>query len=375
MLAVIVVSIGTDAPPGLHRRIALGRPSVDPAPCDSAAMADERAPQHPSQIAVPQRAGSGALARLQRWLAAAVLVGALGWLLVWWPISKTLAISGCVLIALGHAWVLAFECAASAVVNHRCEPGPQPNAARWLRAWAIECLSTPRVFYWRQPFFSHAVPDYLPEPAVTVAAPRRGVVLVHGFVCNRGFWTPWLKWLRDAGHPFVAVNLEPIVTSIDDYVPAVERAVRLVTHATGQPPMLVCHSMGGLVARAWLRQNGPDALVRVQHIITIGSPHHGTWLGNWSRQQNGRQMARGSEWLSALNQHENQGSNQAVAVRFTCWYSDCDNIVFPTSTATLAGADNRLLSGVPHVALAFQPEVMRATFALLIDRKELSYVA
>jgi hypothetical protein len=50
---------------------------------------------------------------------------------------------------------------------------------------------------------------------------------------------------------------------------------------------------------------------------------------------------------------------------FTCWYSNCDNIVFPTSTAMLPGADNRLLRGAAHVQLAFVPEVMHATLDLL----------
>ena len=51
--------------------------------------------------------------------------------------------------------------------------------------------------------------------------------------------------------------------------------------------------------------------------------------------------------------------------RFTCWYSNTDNIVFPTSTAALPGADNRLVRGAAHVQMAFLPEVMTATLALL----------
>jgi triacylglycerol lipase len=37
---------------------------------------------------------------------------------------------------------------------------------------------------------------------------------------------------------------------IDDYAPLIEQAVQQVTQATGRPPLLVCHSMGGLAARA-----------------------------------------------------------------------------------------------------------------------------
>jgi triacylglycerol lipase len=44
------------------------------------------------------------------------------------------------------------------------------------------------------------------------------------------------------------------------------------------------------------------------------------------------------------------------ASRFTCFYSHCDNIVFPPATATLPGADNRHIAGVPHVHMADRPE-------------------
>ena len=35
------------------------------------------------------------------------------------------------------------------------------------------------------------------------------VVLVHGYVCNRGFWAPWMARLRAQGHCVIAPNLEP----------------------------------------------------------------------------------------------------------------------------------------------------------------------
>jgi len=45
---------------------------------------------------------------------------------------------------------------------------------------------------------------------------------------------------------------------------------------------------------------------------------------------------------------------------FTCWYSNCDNIVFPATTAALAGAEHRLVEGVAHVQMAFDPGVVAA---------------
>ena len=59
-------------------------------------------------------------------------------------------------------------------------------------------------------------------------------------------------------------------------------------------------------------------------------------------------MRRASPWLRALAAREPAGR----AARFTCFYSHCDNIVFPPATATLPGADNRHLPGVAHVHMA-----------------------
>ncbi|WP_353618825.1 esterase/lipase family protein [Paenacidovorax monticola] len=161
--------------------------------------------------------------------------------------------------------------------------------------------------------------------------------------------------LRERGHAFAAVTLEPAFGSIDSYVAAIDAAVRRVEAATGRAPVLLCHSMGGLAARAWLRA-APQADARAHRVITLGTPHGGTWAARWSHTPNGLQMQQGSEWLRQLARDE----PPQRAARFTCWYSNCDNIVFPASTARLAGADNRFIAGVAHVELAFVPGVVQA---------------
>lgn len=205
------------------------------------------------------------------------------------------------------------------------------------------------------------------------------MVLIHGFVCNRALWTPWFRLLRERDHAYVAVNLEPLFGSIDDYVPVIEQAVRRVTLATGMPPVLVCHSMGGLAARAWLRavdkSNGASSGRRVEQVITIGTPHHGTWLARLNLlpfSVNAHQMKLNSPWLQALRDDESRcaagstaGTGDGVLAQFVCFYSHCDNIVFPTDTATLPGADNRHLPGVAHVAMALNPQVIRESLALI----------
>ncbi|WP_427915514.1 esterase/lipase family protein [Ramlibacter sp. MMS24-I3-19] len=230
-----------------------------------------------------------------------------------------MATIGALAILLIHAGPLAVEFLLLGPAS-RGDPAPRPRMRDLLLAWVREVVQDVRVFAWRQPFAWRRCPDQLNGGEGAV-----GIVFVHGFVCNRGFWTPWLEEAKRRGHPFLAVNLEPVFGSIDAYAPAIDEAVHRMTIATGRAPLLVCHSMGGLAARAWLRRAADTT--RASHVVTIGSPHQGTWLARFSRTANGHQMRMEGEWLRALRNGE-----QVPAERFTCWYSNCDNVVFPPAS-------------------------------------------
>ena len=157
--------------------------------------------------------------------------------------------------------------------------------------------------------------------------------------------------------PHVAVSLEPVFGTISDYAPLIDAAVQRVQQATGLAPVLVGHSMGGLAIRAWLSVAGSE---RAHRIVTIGSPHHGTWLGRFGMSRNAREMAMGTDWQRSLRQLEPAGHYE----RFVCFYSHCDNIVFPASTATLPGAENRHLTGMAHVHMVDHPQVLQRVVEL-----------
>jgi pimeloyl-ACP methyl ester carboxylesterase len=295
------------------------------------------------------------IARLQQITTLAVIALAAAWAVIFLHRGQpAAAVAGAVLVVFGYALFLGLEFVLLA--RHGGDASsPPPRAMQLLRAWAAEVVHAPLVFCWRQPFRAQAEPDFL-APDV---AKRCGVVFIHGFVCNRGVWNPWMRVLRTQGVPFVAVNLEPPFGSIDRYSDTIEAAVRRIESATGLAPVLVAHSMGGLAARAWLARHG--AAHRVHRVVTIGTPHGGTWLARWSRTANGHEMKRGSAWLRDLEAAERDDDRG----RFVCFFGHCDNIVFPTGTATLPGAENRHLEATAHVQMAYHPEVMRTVLALV----------
>lgn len=252
------------------------------------------------------------------------------------------------LLLAAPAAVLAFEFALMRWLN--AAEGILPRLDQIVKAWLGEVVQSARVFGWRQPFRWREETD---QSGAHDGA--TGFVFVHGFFCNRGFWNPWMKRLRRENRPYTAVNLEPVHGSIDRYVPLIDAAVNAVHTGTGKPVHIVCHSMGGLAVRAWLASRGTDA--PVARVVTIGTPHHGTWLARFGISHNARQMQIGSRWIQDLEAAEHR-IHRAL---FTCWASDTDNIVFPFSSAHLCGADNRKLTAVAHVAMAFHPEVMSDT--------------
>ncbi len=292
------------------------------------------------------------LARLQQFTTSFLFIAAVLWAA--WFIRAgrpAWALAGALVIVFGYALFLAAEFVLVWFV-HGDDPAPKASVAQLFRAWVGEVLTAPRVFCWQQPFRSEREPDFLPlQPG------RRGVVLVHGFVCNRGLWNRWAPRLREQEIPFVAVNLEPVFGTISDYAPIIEQAVRRVEQATGHAPVVVGHSMGGLAIRAWLVAFG--AAQRVHRVITIGSPHRGTWLGHFGTSRNAREMAPGTDWQRTLEARESAEHFE----RFTCFYSHCDNIVFPASNATLSGADNRHVPGIAHVHLMDHPDVLNEVLA------------
>ncbi len=292
------------------------------------------------------------LARLQQFILFVLLASAAAWAAYFASSSPLLAAAGVVAILFGYTGFLALEFAILQGVN-RTDPAPRATVSELISAWWGETRTAPQVFCWRQPFRHNALPDnLLPE---TVVHGKRGVVFVHGFFCNRGFWNPWLSRLQGSGHAYLALSLEPVFGSIDDYAQMIDAAVVKVTQATGLTPLVVCHSMGGLAVRAWLQTAKAEA--RVHHVVTIGTPHRGTWLARFSHSENGRQMRLASTWQAGLDL-EMPASRHAL---FTCWFSTADNIVFPASNATLPGADNRLIRGKAHVQMAFAPQIMDST--------------
>jgi triacylglycerol esterase/lipase EstA (alpha/beta hydrolase family) len=193
------------------------------------------------------------------------------------------------------------------------------------------------------------------------------VLLVHGYGCNSGYWHFMSRALRRADISHYTIDLEPVFAGIDQFVPALHARIEEICRMTGQPKLIIVgHSMGGLVARAYLRDHGT---ARVARVITLGTPHRGTGLARFGAGHNSRQMrwrgsateGRCSAWLARLERAE----DPAVRGLFLSLYSHQDNIVSPQLSSSLPGAVNIEFNGIGHVALGMHPSVMKEVIAAI----------
>lgn len=160
-------------------------------------------------------------------------------------------------------------------------------------------------------------------------AKRPPVLLIHGYGCARPAWWYLSRRLQTAGWLVATIDLEPVYASIDDYLAPLAHRIDAVLAETGADQLiLVGHSMGGLVARAYVQRFG---LARVARLVTLGTPHLGSRLAHIGFGENACQMRPGSAWLQAI-------AASAARPDTVVIYSPHDNFVMPQSHLVLTGA-------------------------------------
>lgn len=184
-----------------------------------------------------------------------------------------------------------------------------------------------------------------------VSVERPPILLVHGYGCSRAAWW-WLRRRLEArGWVVATINLEPIYADIERYVEPLAQRIDAVLAETGASRLvLVGHSMGGLVARAYLRRHGPD---KVSRVVTLGTPYGGSELARIGFGANGRQMVPGNDWLTQLTEYPQP-------VETTTIFSPHDNYVMPQKNLELTGAQRLALDGLGHLAMLYSPRVADA---------------
>ena len=187
-----------------------------------------------------------------------------------------------------------------------------------------------------------------------VAAPgRRPLLLVHGVGVNDGVWFALRRKLSRLGlGPVYTINYGPPLAGIEHFAGQLAARIEAICAVTGAERVaLIAHSMGGLVARAYLRRFGT---ARVEQLITIGTPHHGSMLAYTFPGCCLAQMHPGNPWLVELNREE----SGRAPVPITSIWSRHDSMVAPQGSSVLRNAENIALVGIAHNALLGEKAVV-----------------
>jgi predicted alpha/beta hydrolase family esterase len=255
-----------------------------------------------------------------------------------------IALAAALLLPLAvHGIPLAIEFAVGAAVDRR--PIARIGPLALARVWWGETWRSFKVFSIDQPWRAG-----FPEPALVHDPARPAVLFIHGYLCNRATWRPWLlehglaqRW------NCATVNLEPVFGAVDRYPALIRAAVERLRAGSGAERVtLVCHSMGGLAARAYLREAGPHAVARV---VTIDTPHHGTLFARLGHGDNTRQMRLACDYVRAL-----AASDEPV--EFVCFASHHDNLVVPRDNQILACAEAVWFERIGHLAMTDHDAVL-----------------
>jgi len=110
---------------------------------------------------------------------------------------------------------------------------------------------------------------------------------------------------------------------------AVAREIERVADDSGGPVDLITHSMGGLDARWAIKKVG--AADYVDDLVTLGSPHQGTYVSYVGLvTAGGRDMIPRSTMMDELND-----DGLADGVEYTAVWSHIDELIVPSSYASI----------------------------------------
>jgi triacylglycerol esterase/lipase EstA (alpha/beta hydrolase family) len=218
-----------------------------------------------------------------------------------------------------------------------------PERARYFLAEYACLLAAPKMI-----LYARLVPDPPPAPATCP------VLLLHGIGCNGAVWTGMRAALARQGiAPVYAMSYGPPFIPIASTAPQIADKIAQIERDTGASQVvIVAHSMGGLVARSYLRAFGPS---HVRRLVTIGTPFAGSmhaWLMTGASLAD---MRPGSPYLAALARPT--ADEQAVpSVSIWSWH---DSMVTPQDSSRLPYGQNVVLAKIAHNALIADEGVQR----------------
>lgn len=205
------------------------------------------------------------------------------------------------------------------------------------------------------------------EPVVALPDDgHRPVVFVHGLGGARGNFLPMRAYFRVMGRSRTyavgfpgAEPVEALATRLQDYLAEVCRVNELGPQGSID---VVAHSMGGIITRLALAD--ADLASRVATLVTLGTPHGGTWAARFAGLAPATQLRPDSDVVARLSASW-AARGEGPSARVVCLWSRADVLMLPAETARLDGAVGVEMPGFTHTAYLLHPRAWQEVFSRL----------
>lgn len=175
------------------------------------------------------------------------------------------------------------------------------------------------------------------------------LIFVHGLGGNEGVFLlmAWYFWLHGRKRTY-RIDFAGGQT-IGEQAAALARFVREVKKVTAEQQVeIVAHSLGGIIARLAIRRHRLGTSVKT--LVTMGTPHQGTFPARYANTENIRELRPDSELVRELKE-----LTLPRSVRVVTFWSRNDLLVLPPEAAVLPGAEQVDMTPFTHYSYLLDP--------------------
>lgn len=192
-------------------------------------------------------------------------------------------------------------------------------------------------------------------PGASAASPP--VILIHGLYHNSSAWIRFRGALRRAGYDRIyAFNYRSFRPDFQEIRGQLGQWIVEISPAfPGEGIILVGHSMGGLLAKAYAAGENASLGPAVKALITLGTPYGGSKAAVFGIGRLAKSLACGSSLIQELGHREVPPELPCVALR-----SPVDNLVLPAgSLKPPSGWREEVTDPICHVAMLYHGPTIR----------------
>lgn len=179
-------------------------------------------------------------------------------------------------------------------------------------------------------------------------------ILVPGFSDDEGILRGLERYLQEAGLAAYAISPQPSDGTVEIEMLAQRLAATIEQRFTADTMLnLVGFSMGGLICRSYLQQYGGAA--RAERLITVATPHQGTWTSYIYNRPACIQMRPGSQFLADLN----QDLSALQQLNVTSIWTPFDLTILPATSSYLPLGEMIQVWSPFHYTLLLDPRILQ----------------